>query len=73
MATRPRGIFSKETELALIKQQLENITAKLVSMEQQLETKYATAIDLGMIRLAIAEIQKSMVTQDQFIVVRNIA
>ena len=69
MATRP---VSKETELALIKQKLDSISGKLTSLEQQLETKYAQAIELTAVRLSISELYKIMTPRDQFILVRNI-
>ncbi len=70
MAARPK---SHETELALFKQSLDNITSKLSSIEIQLETKYAQSTDLALVRVDIAsvrneisELRKTSVTQDQY-------
>ena len=61
-----RKTASHETELALVKQELNAISGKLKSIEQQLETRYAQATELALVRLEIAEMRRSSVTQDQY-------
>lgn len=51
---------SRATEIALVKQALTNITSKLTSIEQQLETKYAQATELALARLANVETEKRL-------------
>lgn len=69
MATRP---VSKETELALINAKLDMISGKVTSLENQLETKYAQAVELSAVRLQIVDIMRSMISKEQFILIRNI-
>lgn len=57
---------SHQTELALVKQKLDGITIKLSSIEQQLESKYAQATELSLVRQEISELRRNAVTHDQF-------
>lgn len=66
MTVKVESRESRATEIALVKQALVNISSKLNSIEQQLETKYAQATELALVRLEISELRRSSVTQDQF-------
>lgn len=57
---------SQATQFALVKQKLDDVSLKLSSLEHSLETKYVQATELALIRIAMAELEKKMVTQDQF-------
>jgi len=58
--------ISQATQFALVKQQLENVVTKLNAIEYSLETKYVQATEMALLRIAIADLEKKMVTQDQF-------
>lgn len=61
---------SQATKYALIKQQLESVVSKLNSIEASLEIKYAQATELASLRLAMAEMEKKLVTKEAFWPVR---
>ncbi len=58
--------ISQATQFALVKQQLENVVTKLNAIESSLETKYVQATEMALLSTAIANLEKKMVTQDQF-------
>ncbi len=58
--------ISQATQFALVKQQLENVVTKLNAIESSLETKYVQATEMALLSIAIANLEKKMVTQDQF-------
>lgn len=57
---------SQATQMALVKQELHQISGKLSSIENQLESKYAQQTELALVRIDISEARRSFVTQDQF-------
>lgn len=58
--------ISDETKMALLQEKLDTISGKLSKIEDSLETKYAQATELALVRLALAEMEKKFVSQDKF-------
>lgn len=57
---------SQATEMALLKQELHQINAKLTTISSDLEKKYAQATEMALVRIEISELRKVAVTQDQY-------
>ena len=67
--------LAQRTELALLKQALENMTSKLASIEQLLKDQYVQRHDMQIVRLEIAEIEnvlRDKLNKEDFALVQKI-